>query len=281
VTAALVVGYGSIGARHARILCELGCETAVVSSRKVDHLLVYAGIADALAARAVAYVVVANPTDRHHDALAGLASLGYRGKVLVEKPLFERARELPAQPFAFAGVAYNLRFHPALQRLAALLAGQQVLSVQAYVGQYLPGWRPGTDYRKTYSASAERGGGALRDLSHELDYLQWLFGDWSAVTAAGGHLSPLQIDSDDVYTLLLKTRRCAVMSVQLNYLDRRTRRHVIVNTAEHTFEADLVQGIVTIDGSSETRATARCTRPCSAAASSPSARCATGSRRCV
>jgi predicted dehydrogenase len=256
-TRALVVGYGSIGARHARVLSELGCSTAVVSSRAVDHPNVNSDLAAALSAQPTDYVVIANATDQHYDTLAQLAELGYEGKVLVEKPLFNRVRPLPEHAFSFVGVAYNLRFHPVIRRLKALVESQQALSVQAYVGQYLPDWRPGADYRTSYSANAERGGGALRDLSHELDYLLWLFGSWEAATALGGHFGPLEISSDDVYSLLVRTRRCPVLSVQLNYLDRRVRRCVIVNTAEHTFEADLVQGTVAIDRTCESFVTDR------------------------
>ena len=35
------------------------------------------------------------------------------------------------------------------------------LTLRAEVGQYLPDWRPGTDYRTGVSASRDQGGGAL------------------------------------------------------------------------------------------------------------------------
>ena len=133
------------------------------------------------------------------DLFAELAAAGYAGRVLVEKPLFGRSLSVPLNSFQSLSVAYNLRFHPLIQRLQDLLVGETVISVQAYVGQYLPDWRPDTDYRYSYSAKVAEGGGALRDLSHELDYLGWLFGAWSAVTAFGGHLSLLEIDSDDLF----------------------------------------------------------------------------------
>lgn len=95
----LVIGYGSIGARHARILAELGCRTAVVSRREVDFPVTYRGLAEALVAEQPDYVVVACETNQHHDALLSLASLGYRESVLVEKPLFKEWVELPSQPF--------------------------------------------------------------------------------------------------------------------------------------------------------------------------------------
>ncbi len=248
---ALVVGYGSIGARHARILLALGCSTAVVSGRAVDFPVVYHGLSEAVAAENPDYVVVANATSRHHVTLSKLAETGYRGVVLVEKPLFDHLHTIPSHAFSKVLVAYNLRFHPIIQRLKALLEGEKVLSVQAYVGQYLPDWRPETDYRASYSASAEQGGGVLRDLSHELDYLCWLLGGWTRVSAIGGHYSSLEISSDDIFMLLMATPLCPALTVQLNYLDRVGRRILIVNTARHTIEADLIKGTVRVNNDSE------------------------------
>lgn len=248
---ALVIGYGSIGARHARLLLELGCHTAVVSRREVDFQVPYLDLAEALVAEHPDYVVIANATSRHHDTLLELAQLGYTGTVLVEKPLFSHWAKLPSLPFGKVFVAYNLRFHPIIQRLKSLLEGEVILSVQAYVGQYLPDWRPASDYRASYSANSEQGGGVLRDLSHELDYLTWILGKWERISALGGHLSSLEIASDDIFSLMLVTQSCPIATLQLNYLDRMTRRFVLINTSNHTIEADLIRGTITIDRNSE------------------------------
>ena len=244
---ALVVGYGSIGARHARLLAELGCRTVVVSGRNIDFPFIYPNLEVALATEQSEYVVIANATNKHHDTLSTLARLNYAGTVLVEKPIFDRCKVVPKNNFRKVFVAYNLRCHPVIQHLKTLLIGEKILSVQAYAGQYLPGWRPQTDYRISYSANAEQGGGVIRDLSHELDYLTWMLGGWNRVSAVGGHFSELEIDSDDIFSLMFTTPLCPIVTLQLNYLDRITRRFVIINTLRHTIEADLVHGSITVD----------------------------------
>ena len=40
------------------------------------------------------------------------------------------------------------------------------------------------NYKLSYSSSKNKGGGALLDLSHELDYVQWLFGKISKIEYA-------------------------------------------------------------------------------------------------
>jgi predicted dehydrogenase len=253
----LVIGYGSIGARHARLLGELGCRTAVVSVREIDFQLTYSDLAKAVADEQPDYVVIANATNQHHDTLEKLVHLGFCGTVLVEKPVFNHPLQVPPHSFQNVFVAYNLRFHPIILRLKSLLEGEEIISVQAYVGQYLPDWRPTTDYRSSYSASAEQGGGALRDLSHELDYLSWILGGWQRVIAIGGHFSSLEITTDDVFALMLVTPECPIVTLQLNYLDRLTRRCILINTASHTIEADLIKGTVTIDRDVESFVTER------------------------
>lgn len=248
VTRSLVIGYGSIGARHARVLQALGCEVAVLSQRQIGYPLAFTQLEQALGAHAPSYVVIANATDQHYATVQTLAASGFKGTVLVEKPLFHQLRELPVHSFAHAAVAYNLRFHPVIAALRQALLGESILSVQAYAGQYLPQWRPDSDYRTGYSADAARGGGVLRDLSHELDYLSWLLGASRKVAALGGHVSPLEISSDDAFALLFATDRCPMVSVQLNYLDRAAKRRIVVNTARHTLDADLIGGTFAVDG---------------------------------
>lgn len=254
---ALVVGYGSIGARHARLLTEMGCQVAIVSRHSADFSPCYANVRAAICGHQPDYIVIASRTDLHHQALLELAELGFAGKVLVEKPLFHQLEDMPANQFSTVAVGYNLRFHPVLTRLRALLRDEQVLSVQCYTGQYLPDWRPGSDYRNSYSAQATLGGGVLNDLSHELDYLSWLFGTWQKVVAVGGQFSNLAINSDDCFSLLMAMERCPVISLQLNYWDRHSRRCLVVNTQQHTYEADLVKNQIVIDRQIESIAVER------------------------
>lgn len=249
---ALVLGYGSIGARHTRLLGEAKCSVAVVSRRSIDVTPCYSELAYALSDWKPEYVVVAERTSEHRLTLDGLIHCGFRGRVLVEKPLFDRALPLPPHHFSVAVVAYNLRCHPLLVRLKSLLedAGGLV-AANVYVGSYLPAWRPNSDYRQSYSASREQGGGALRDLSHEIDYTQWLLGSWRRLTASGGHVSDLDIDSDDAYSLLMETQRCPLITVHMNYLDRVPRREIIVNTNRHSIRVDLINNTITVDGEQE------------------------------
>ena len=169
----------------------------------------YTSIASAIAAARPGYAVIATETSQHAESLRQLAEADFRGSVLVEKPLFAHSAPAPDYPFASLVVGYNLRFHPVMTAFAERLGGRQAITVSAYVGQDLRDWRPGRDHRTTASATREAGGGVLRDLSHELDYLLWLFGPWQRVAALGGSSGARQVDVDDHLDLLLEMQTVA------------------------------------------------------------------------
>lgn len=244
---AIVIGYGSIGQRHARLLQAMNIETAVVSGREVNFPQHYYNISEAVRLHVPDYVVIANKTCDHYTSLLQVLKSGFQGNILIEKPLFPRLTELPEIHQERIYVAYNLRFHPLLQRLKNALSGERIISASIYTGQYLPTWRPDIDYRASYSARAEDGGGVIRDLSHELDIAALLFGRWIRLSAIGGKYSSLEITSDDSFSVLMETSGCPKVQIQVNYLDRIGRREILVNTDLHTFKIDFISGTFQAD----------------------------------
>jgi predicted dehydrogenase len=247
----LIIGYGSIGSRHAAILDNLGCSVNIVSSRTIGDYNRFENLKEAFSKQTFDYVIVSNRTCDHYKTLNELTKIGYNGLLLIEKPLFEKISPLLKYDFGNAFVAYNLRFHPIIQDIYANINNCEMFSIQIYVGSYLPDWRPDTDYSKCYSALKAEGGGVLRDLSHELDYLIWLTGGWRKVTAIGGTFGDLDIDSDDVFCLLIETEKCPAVILQLNYLDRISRREIIINLKKKSIKADLISNTLEINNKSK------------------------------
>ena len=248
--AAIVVGAGSIGQRHARVLSSMGIDVAVVSRRAGEGQFqsVEAALAPRAEGRLPTYLVVATETADHARVLDEAASAGFQGTVLVEKPLFGRVETPPDYPFAALRVGYVLRFHPGLVALKARLAGETIVSAQIHCGQYLPDWRPGRDHRSGYSSSKEAGGGVLRDLSHELDYALWLFGEAETLGAVGGTFGGLGIAADDAWAILARLERCPLATIHLDYLYRPVRREIRVVTQNYAFSLDMVAGTLEVDG---------------------------------
>ena len=172
-------------------------------------------------------------------------NFGYTGKVLVEKPLSTVYKSQINLNFNTNNIfiGYNLRFHPCIEKLKKILDNEKVLSASVYTGQYLPDWRPLRDYKKTYSSKKKYGGGVLLELSHELDYLTFLFGKCIKAVSWQGKLSNLEIDCHDSSIGIMSFQKCKLLSVHLNLLDRKSRREIIINTNENSYKIDLVRSV--------------------------------------
>lgn len=212
----LIVGLGSIGKRHLRLARGLlpNTDIRVLRSRAGSAVPATANggffsIDDAIAF-APQIAVIASPAPFHIATAQALAEVGVH--LLIEKPLsasldgVAQLLKTCHQRGTVLLTGYNLRFLPSLQRFRDLLGERvigRVLSVRCEIGQYLPSWRPDSDYRQGVSARRELGGGALLELSHELDYLRWIFGEVEWVKATLSRQSSLELDVEDTAHLTL------------------------------------------------------------------------------
>jgi predicted dehydrogenase len=196
-------------------------------------------------------VVVASPTRDHaHQARAALDAAR---PVLVEKPLAMTPAE--ADELAVSAdlvmVGFNLRFHDPVKQLVDLVhEGRigRVFHARLWFGSWLPDWRPAVDYRQTYSARADLGGGVLMDAIHELDLAIWLFGqELRVVGATVDRIGPLDIDVEDTVAALLRDANGAVVSISLDYLSARYRRGVEVVGAMGTARLDWARQVIEVE----------------------------------
>ena len=212
----LVVGFGSIGKRHLRIVREMLPKAEIAVLRHEDYSIVPKGAnyicstIDEAISFTPNLAVIASPSSFHLATAMPLANAGVH--LLIEKPLsatsvrvsdlIETCRKKDLK----LAVGYNLRFLKSLKKFKSLVEDQvvgEIWSVRSEVGQYLPAWRPGSDYRECVSAQSRLGGGVLLELSHEIDYLRWIFGDLDWVQATLSKQSDLEIDVEDTAHLLL------------------------------------------------------------------------------
>ena len=255
----LVIGLGSIGKRHLGNLRRLLPEadlTVLRSARPAideptpDATRVVYDFNDALAL-APQFAVIASPSPFHIETAQRLAERGTH--LCLEKPISNRldgVSELIAtchQRGLVLMVAYNLRFNAPLRTLReTLLAGGigRLLHVRAEVGQYLPDWRPQSDYRQVVSARSDLGGGALLELSHEIDSTLWLAGDITRVMAHVRRASDLEIDVEDCADLIVEFASGATGSIHLDMIQRAPMRQYKLIGSEGTLTWDAIAGQV-------------------------------------
>lgn len=237
----LIIGYGSIGKRHAQILSSFPSISSitVVTRQLTDDFLSYPDLQSVPFLDHYDYIVIASETSLHYDHLMFFEQHTADKIILVEKPLFNRYQTV-LTPKNKIFVAYNLRFHPMIQKLKELLSDQKILTANVIAGQYLPDWRPDRAYQETYSAKNEAGGGVLLDLSHELDYIRFLFGPLIHVEAANKKVSTLEIDSDDIVTGIGVTDTGVLVNFTMDYLSKIPIRKIFIQTESLTLIADLI-----------------------------------------
>jgi predicted dehydrogenase len=185
--------------------------------------------------------------------------------VFIEKPLAHTlgdavvAVELLGPAFEQSQIGYNLRFSESLVAFRDLVRGGQFGRVERFsaeAAQYLPDWRPGKDYRDTVSARADLGGGVLLELSHELDYLRWIFGEWDWVSAWTGRTSSLEIDVEDTALVTIgiegdQAETQVVGQLSLDFVRRDKMRTVTAVCESGTLRWNGISGTVEINEPSE------------------------------
>ncbi len=256
----LIAGLGSIGRRHLRNLRALGEQDvllyrtgrATLPDDELAGLPVETDLRKALDRKPEA-VIVANPTALHLDVAIPAARQGCH--ILMEKPIthdLERLDELKDALRQGGGqflTGFQFRFHPGLQTVARLLQedaiGRPVVA-HAQWGEYLPGWHPWEDYRKSYSARQDLGGGVVLTLSHPLDYLRWLLGDVQSLWAYAGHFSDLEIAVDDVAEIGLRFCGGATGGLHLNYIQQPPVHRLEIVGSQGTILWDNADGVARV-----------------------------------
>lgn len=237
----LVVGFGSIGSRHARNLRILGVDRVAVvephparaaEARTLGYGPVFPDLRKATETGSWDIALVCTPSHRHAEDACILLSC-CKG-VFIEKPLattrdaLETLRTSSDRSRALTMVACNMRFHPCLTDLRRILAEGQIgrpVSALIRFGYFLPSWRPGRDYRSMYSARRDWGGGIILDDIHEID-LAWKVlgppqGGWQVVGGASG---ALEGDVEDHAFVLWRTPNDVTVCVVMDYLSPVYRR---------------------------------------------------------
>ena len=186
-------------------------------------------------------IFITNPTELHLEALTLFHDKGKH--FFIEKPVvalkqIETARDFLIRDESIYYVAGPLRYNAVIQWIRNNVKPDDVISVRCISSSYLPDWRPGQDYRQTYSAHKDMGGGVSIDLIHEWDYITYLFGWPKRVQCIVGKKSELEIDSDDIAIYIAEYPHMTV-ELHLDYFGRKTIREIELITNEDTIIGDI------------------------------------------
>ncbi|MCE2594061.1 Gfo/Idh/MocA family oxidoreductase [Motilimonas cestriensis] len=250
-----VVGLGNIAARHRKNLKHLFPQASLYAmsasgrmpDEKVSDANHLVSSIEALIEQKVQFVIVASPAPFHTCHAIPLIRAGI--PVLIEKPVTASKEDALALQDAAARyqtpvtVGYCLRYLSSALEMKKIMASNllgHLYHANIEIGQYLPDWRPSKNYRECVSARAELGGGVLLELSHELDYTQWLLGDLTLEHGVLRSTQELGLEVEDSADLLLSTAEKAVVHVHLDFLQRKAYRKCRFVGSKGTLEWDLI-----------------------------------------
>ena len=250
-----IVGLGSIGCRHLRLARELRSDLNIVAVRsrkgkkieeeKLVDSVVYS-LEDAIGC-GIEAAIIATPAVYHVQQAIELMEKGIH--VLIEKPLSHSLHNMTEllkvnkKTKTVALVGYCLRYNSGALKFFDIINNKkigQILHVQVDCGSYLPDWRKGMDYRESVSAKAELGGGVLLELSHELDYIRWFFGEMKSVSAKIQNSGTLDINVEDSVDMIFSSEQGYSVSVHLDFNSGNTRRKCVARCSN----GDLIWDVV-------------------------------------
>jgi predicted dehydrogenase len=231
----LIAGFGSIGRRHFRNLRLLGCRDfiflrsgfGVLDDREIAEFPSTNKIETALGYRPKV-AVIATPSARHLEIALAVADAGC--DLYIEKPLghqlkdIDRLLAIVRERRLVAMLGCQFRFHPLLMELHSMI-GQgglgRIIGATAEYGDYLPSWHPWENYRSSYSARNDLGGGVILTLSHPLDYLYLLFGRWRRIQAMVAAVPSLETPAgEDWSNINIEFSNGVLAHVHVDYLQR-------------------------------------------------------------
>ena len=219
--------------------------TGSVKDRVINYL-----VKDAIEA-GIQAAVIATPAVHHIQQAIELMGNGIH--VLIEKPLshsldnLDELLRVKQNSKVVCLVGYCLRYNSGALKFHNMLNNKkigQILHVQVNCGSYLPHWRPDQDYRQSVSAIKELGGGVLLELSHELDYIRWFFGEMKSVSANIQNSGTLDIDVEDSVDMIFESEQGYSVSVHLDFNTRNTRRKCTARCSNGNLTWDAVENKV-------------------------------------
>lgn len=249
-----IIGLGSIGKRHLKnivtvlkernelytidlIRSGIGKEIEEEITQNISHIFYSYDSAP----NDYDIIFVTNPTNLHFETIKIFVTKTRH--MFIEKPVFNTTNisldSLHLKMNSIYYVACPLRYTNVIQFIKHQVDLKKVYCARSICSSYLPEWRQNQDYRNSYSAYKNQGGGVSIDLIHEWDYICYLFGCPEQILNVRGKFSNLEIDSDDLSLYLARYADKAV-EIHLDYFGRKTIREIILFTDEDTIIGDIV-----------------------------------------
>ena len=251
----LIIGLGSIGSRHLKIIKQLRPEININLLRRKESIennleklanKIFYDKKDALKEN-LDGVIIASPSSMHINQAINFLDLNI--PIFIEKPIsnnledYLKFKKLAEIKNAQILVGYVLRYSKILNEYRRLIK-ENIIGKQIYVdikySSFLPDWRKNINYKNSVSSNYNLGGGALLELSHELDYANWLFGPFTEIKAIRNNTKQLEIDVEDIVKLIAINKNRCLINIHLDFSSKISERYCCLNGSKGFIKLDFI-----------------------------------------
>ncbi|GAB5380734.1 MAG: Gfo/Idh/MocA family oxidoreductase [Aliiglaciecola sp.] len=254
-----VIGLGNISHRHRKNLRALFPKSCIIVMPTRERNIEPSGItnADKIASNIEELIsmrpdaaIVASPATFHIEHALKLVMA--RIPILIEKPISSNLSkaskflDVVNQSEVTVAVGYCLRYAPSMQFVKAYIEQDRlgtIYNVSVNVGQLLSDWRP-IDYQNSVSANASLGGGVLLELSHELDYLRWLFGDFNVLFSQLRNTRKFDLNVEEIADIVMVNSQGIVFNLHMDFVQCKAQRHCSIIGEKGRLDWDIAQNHV-------------------------------------
>ncbi len=252
-----IVGFGNIAAKHLNILERLYPHISIyiVTKRKLKTKYVVYKSIYSLKNKGIDAIFITSPANEHYKIL----NLFYRDNIhfFIEKPIFEKTKNIKLISEHFSKlnspilqVGYVFRHDELFLKFKSLINSKilgTILKADIYCGSDLNSWRPNTNLKNSISLNKNQGGGVLLELSHEIDYCLWLFGDIKVIFSKLNRSGIFNSKVEDTAELNLSTRSKVNIRMHLNFWQKIPERYCKIYGTKGFIIFDIIERKITIN----------------------------------
>jgi predicted dehydrogenase len=246
----LIIGTGSAGRKHFSIVRKILPQSEIKFFSRTNKT--YLTEVSQIKSFKPNITILANPSSKRLKIIKFLTKI--KTDILIEKPLASnfieatKVYKILKKNKIKSSVGYNLRFYKPLQIIKKIILSKKlgkINFIRAEVGSYLPNWR-NLNYKHTVSSSKLLGGGVLNELSHEIDYLEWIFGKFSSVFSNIQKRSKLDINVEDTGNIIFLLKNKTPISLSIDFCRRDKIRSCYISGEKGSVRLNLLSGILEI-----------------------------------
>ena len=251
----LIIGMGVMGMRYYTLLNKEFPKVKIIvyrSTKKINNKInviknisTYNDI-DLAINEKPDFCILCNPSSYRIKILKKL--IQGRINILIEKPIsnstknIHEIQKLAKNKKVKILVGYNLRYLDSLIYLRNFVKSKKIgefLGARCEVGQNIRYWRSKKDYKNSVSTSKKLGGGVLLELSHEIDYVNWIFGPIKWVQAKLVKNEFLNLNVEDTAHLLFgvdHNKNEKLISINMDFVrEDKTRTCYVIGRKNSVF----------------------------------------------